>query len=62
MSIILNKKFFRLSKIENGVQKKDDRIDSILEITGLNNRTITDFDDFLKIVNSEPIWEKVEKN
>lgn len=40
LSIILKKEFIRLAAEENGKLKKDDRIDSLLEICGLQDRSI----------------------
>lgn len=60
LSIIMQKDFMRLGVVVNGEVKRDERIDSILEFAGLENRTITDqsnFDAFRKID-----WNEVEEN
>lgn len=59
LSIILQKRFFRLATVNNGRIVRDDRIDSILETTGLQTMSITKFSS--DIMNYSIDWADVSK-
>ena len=60
LSIIMQKNFLRIGKIENNVVKRDERIDSILEFAGLEKRTITNKSDFNFVKDID--WNIVQTN
>lgn len=60
LSIIMNKEFLRLGLTVDGKLKRDERIDSILEFCGLENRTITKSEDFDSV--SKINWNDVSEN
>ena len=59
LSIILRKPFARLGLQINGEHIRDDRIDSILEMTGLENRSVWNLNDFVGL-DKKINWEYVE--
>lgn len=60
LSIIMQKEFLRLGINVEGKVKRDERIDSILEFAGLENRTITSDSNLNNIDKID--WKQVEKN
>ena len=60
LSIIMNKEFLRIGLSVDGIMKRDERIDSILEFCGLESRTITSEADFDKVKKFD--WNIVSKN
>lgn len=60
LSIIMNKEFLRLGLTVDGKLKRDERIDSILEFCGIENRTITKSEDF--DIVSKINWNDVSEN
>lgn len=60
LSIIMEKPFIRLGANRNGRHVRDDRIDSILEITGLENRSVWNMDDY-KCFDKEIDWKYAEQ-
>ena len=59
LSIILRRPFVRLGKEINGKRVRDDRIDSILEMTGLEKRSVWNLSDFTRL-NKHINWASAE--
>lgn len=61
LSIILNKKFWRIAGYRDGVAVRDDRLDSILEISGLKSRIFNEDVSDLNTLTSEIDWNAVKE-
>lgn len=60
LSIILNKKFWRIAGYHDGVAVRDDRLDSILEISGLKSRIFNEDASDLNTLTSDIDWKAVK--